>query len=124
MHLLLCAWCMKPRGKYKRSPAWRSHSSIASPTPYTHSLRPHTLDIEREFIDLPKTHNDWEFLKLGKRDDKGQPTPPLNADFALRAYGGNIGEIKTEGLNELRPKINKENAQVSKLHIRQSFYFS
>ena len=61
-------------------------------------------DIEREFIDLPKTHNDWEFLKLGKRDDNGQPTPPLNADFAMRAYGGNIGEIKTEGLHELRPK--------------------
>ena len=58
----------------------------------------------REFIDLPKTHNDWEFLKLGKRDEKGQPTPPVNADFALRAYGGNIGEIKTTGLNDLRPK--------------------
>ena len=28
----------------------------------------------------------------------------LNADFALRAYGGKIGEIKTENLNELRPK--------------------
>jgi len=61
-------------------------------------------ELERLFIDLPKKHNDWEFLKLGKRDASGQPTPPLNADFALRAYGGNIGEIKTEGLYELRPK--------------------
>ena len=59
---------------------------------------------KRELLELPKTHNDWEFLKLGKRDSAGQPTPPLNADFALRAYGGKIGEIKTEGLNELRPK--------------------
>jgi len=59
---------------------------------------------ERGFIDLPKKHDDWEFLKLGKKDANGQPTPPLDADFALRAYGGNIGEIKTEGLNELRPK--------------------
>ena len=59
---------------------------------------------KRELLELPKTHNDWEFLKLGKRDSAGQPTPPLNADFALRAYGGKIGEIKTEELNELRPK--------------------
>lgn len=59
---------------------------------------------KRVLVELPKTHNDWEFLKLGKRDSTGQPTPPLNADFALRAYGGKIGEIKTEGLNELRPK--------------------
>lgn len=59
---------------------------------------------KRELLELPKTHNDWEFLKLGKRDSAEQPTPPLNADFALRAYGGKIGEIKTEGLNELRPK--------------------
>lgn len=59
---------------------------------------------KRELLELPKTHNDWEFLKLGKRDSAWQPTPPLNADFALRAYGGKIGEIKTEGLNELRPK--------------------
>jgi hypothetical protein len=59
---------------------------------------------KRDFIELPKTHSDWQFLKLGKRDSTGQPTPPLNADFALRAYGGKIGDIKTEGLNELRPK--------------------
>ena len=61
-------------------------------------------DTVREFIELPTTHTDWEFLKLGKRDENGQPTPPLNADFALRAYGGNIGVIKTESLDMLRPK--------------------
>jgi hypothetical protein len=59
---------------------------------------------KRDLIELPKAHNDWQYLKLGKRDSTGQPTPPLNADFALRAYGGKIGDIKTEGLNELRPK--------------------
>ena len=61
-------------------------------------------DIQRDFVDLPKTHNDWEFIKLGERDASGQPTPPANADFALRAYGSTIGEIKTEGLPDLRPK--------------------
>jgi len=61
-------------------------------------------ETKRPFIDLPTIHADWEFLKLGPNDTNGQPTPPLTADFAMRAYGGNIGEIKTEGLNELRPK--------------------
>ena len=61
-------------------------------------------ETERPFINLPTTHTDWEFLKLGPNDTNGQPTPPLNADFAMRAYGGNIGEIKTEELNKLRPK--------------------
>ena len=58
----------------------------------------------REKKDLPTCHIDWQFLSLGPIDRKGQPTPPAGADFALRAYGGKIGEIKTEGLSELRPK--------------------
>jgi hypothetical protein len=58
----------------------------------------------RAKIELPTTHSDWEFLAFGPLDISGQPTPPSTADFALRAYGGNIGEIKTEGLDELRPK--------------------
>ena len=58
----------------------------------------------REKIDLPTCHIDWQFLSLGPIDQKGQPTPPADADFALRAYGGKIGEIRTEGLSELRPK--------------------
>jgi len=61
-------------------------------------------DVNRPIIDLPTTHADWEFLGFGPKDENGQPTPPLNADFAMRAYGGKIGEIKTAGLNELRPK--------------------
>jgi len=59
---------------------------------------------KRHSINLPTTHANWNFLKLGPNDINGQPTPPLTADFAMRAYGGNIGEIKTKGLNELRPK--------------------
>ena len=61
-------------------------------------------ETKRPIINLPTKHSDWEFLKLGSKDIKGQPTPPLNADFAMRAYGSNIGEIKDKGLNELRPK--------------------
>jgi len=72
--------------------------------------------IKRQIINLPKTHEDWEFMSFGDKDINGQPTPPNNADFALRAYGGKIGDIKTNNLNELRPKswhwikskINKE----------------
>ena len=60
--------------------------------------------IKRQFVNLPTTHSDWEFLKFGPNDENGQPTPPLHADFAMRAYGGRIGEIKTDGLNDLRPK--------------------
>ena len=71
---------------------------------------------ERTFIDLPKKHNDWNFLSFGAIDEYGQPTPPNGADFAMRAYGGKIGEIEKIKLSELRPKswhwiksnINKE----------------
>lgn len=60
--------------------------------------------VKRQVIDLQTKHSDWEFLPFGPNDEKGQPTPPLHADFAMRAYGGKIGEIKTDGLSELRPK--------------------
>jgi hypothetical protein len=73
-------------------------------------------DFERPFIDLPTKHEDWEFLSFGPIDEYGQPTPPNGADFAMRAYGGKIGEIVKIKLDELRPKswhwiksnINKE----------------
>lgn len=55
-------------------------------------------------ISLPSKHADWEFLSFGPLDDRGQPTPPTGADFAIRAYGGKIGEIKTDNLHLLRPK--------------------
>ena len=58
----------------------------------------------REKFDFPTTHPDWEFLKFGPNDKNNQPTPPLDADFAIRAYEGKIGEIRTDELTELRPK--------------------
>ena len=59
---------------------------------------------ERKIITLPTTHKDWDFLSFGPIDKKGQPTPPNNADFALRAYGGKCGEIFEQNLMSLRPK--------------------
>ena len=59
---------------------------------------------KREIITLPIIYNSWDFLPLGPLDDKKQPTPPVNADFALRAYGGNCGDIFDENLSKLRPK--------------------
>lgn len=58
----------------------------------------------RQKVVLPLTHPQWRFLSLGPKDASGQPTPPLGASFALRAFGGKIGEIRTTGLAELRPK--------------------
>jgi hypothetical protein len=73
-------------------------------------------EIERPFIYLPTKHKDWEFLSFGPIDEYGQPTPPDGVDFAIRAYGGKVGEIEKIKLSELRPKswhwiksnINKE----------------
>ena len=59
---------------------------------------------DRDIIKLKTSHNDWDFLSFGPLDNKGQPTPPSGADFAIRAYGGKCGEIKTDGLDILRPK--------------------
>ena len=59
---------------------------------------------QRNSLTLPLTHPHWTFLPYGPLDASGQPTPPLNADFALRAYGGKCGEILSEGLASLRPK--------------------
>jgi hypothetical protein len=58
----------------------------------------------REIVSLPTSHRDWTFLGFGPLDASGQPTPPEGADFAIRAYGGECGEIAEEGLNSLRPK--------------------
>lgn len=61
-------------------------------------------DFVRLFIDLPTKHNDWDFLPFGPLDEFGQPTPPVGADFAMRAYGGKSGEIEIEKMQNLRPK--------------------
>lgn len=58
----------------------------------------------RKDEELTTFHDDWTFLKFGPKDSKNQPTPPNNADFAIRAYGGKIGEIKKIDLEKLRPK--------------------
>jgi hypothetical protein len=58
----------------------------------------------RKTITLSTKHADWDFLPLGPKDARDQPTPPSGADFALRAYGGRCGEIMTAGLERLRPK--------------------
>lgn len=59
---------------------------------------------KRSIIELPTSHNDWDFLGFGPKDAMGQPTPPDGADFAIRAYGGKCGEIVGTGLETLRPK--------------------
>ncbi len=64
-------------------------------------IRTHTPRIP---VIFPTTHPDWEFLPFGPKDAAGQPTPPRGADFALRAYGGKIGDIRRDGLDMLRPK--------------------
>lgn len=55
---------------------------------------------------LPTQHSDWEFVKNGPLDFNGQPTPPVDSEFAIRAYGGRCGDIVTcaEHLLRLRPK--------------------
>lgn len=58
----------------------------------------------REIINLPESHSDWVFLKLGPKDVNNQPTPPKGADFAIRAYGGKCGFIENSDLELLRPK--------------------
>lgn len=61
-------------------------------------------DIDRQTTILSTVHTDWEFLALGPKDAKGQPTPPVAAHFAIRAYGGKCGEIVKDNLEKLRPK--------------------
>jgi len=61
-------------------------------------------DTKREIISLSTTHDDWDFLGFGPKDEAGQPTPPTGADFAVRAYGGKCGDIVKSGLEALRPK--------------------
>lgn len=61
-------------------------------------------DIPRKVINYDKYHTDFKFLKYGPKDNNNQPTPPKDADFALKAYGSNCGEIKINDLSLLRPK--------------------
>ena len=58
----------------------------------------------RPVVRLSTTHAHWDFLPYGPTDARGQPTPPEGANFAIRAYGGRIGEIRTSDMSALRPK--------------------
>ena len=76
---------------------------------------------KREKIIYDKTHNDFNFVKMGPKDEKGQPTPPKNVDFAMKAYGSKCGEMKDSGLEDLRPKSwhwIKSNIDVNELKKR------
>mgnify|MGYP001285504831 CR=1 FL=1 len=59
---------------------------------------------KREKVKLETKHKDWKFIGFGPKDEKGQPTPPTDVDFAIRAYGGKCGEIIDKKLELLRPK--------------------
>jgi hypothetical protein len=61
-------------------------------------------DEPREIVNYDKTHPDFTFLKLGPKDKNNQPTPPNGADFVMKAYGSNCGELKYNCLDKLRPK--------------------
>lgn len=66
-------------------------------------------ETKRQQIELSKSHPDWEFLPLGPLEERAgcqnkQPTVPKGADFAMKAYGSNCGEIVTTKLENLRPK--------------------
>lgn len=77
--------------------------------------------IPREIVNYDKTHPDFYFLKLGPKDIKNQPTPPQGADFVMKAYGSNCGELKYDSLNKLRPKSwhwIKSNIDINKLKDR------
>jgi hypothetical protein len=59
---------------------------------------------KREKVKLETKHKDWQFIGFGPKDEKGQPTPPKDVDFVIRAYGGKCGEIIDSNFELLRPK--------------------
>lgn len=64
------------------------------------------LSVRRIRTILPLTHDDFDFVQHGPRDERNQPTVPADAEIAVRAYGGRCGEIITgsSALCRLRPK--------------------
>jgi hypothetical protein len=60
---------------------------------------------ERRYpIKLELKHDDFNFIHMGPKDTNNQPTPPADADFAIKAYGSNCGKIQKINLHDLRPK--------------------
>jgi hypothetical protein len=58
-------------------------------------------DTKREKVELPMTHKDFEVLSYVTVN--GKVAAPEGADFAVRAYGGNVGTISLD-IEELAPK--------------------
>jgi hypothetical protein len=56
---------------------------------------------KRELIKLPMTHKDFEVVSYITVD--GKVAAPPNVDFALRAYGSNIGQISFD-IDQIAPK--------------------
>jgi hypothetical protein len=61
-------------------------------------------NIPRDLVYHEKSHPDFVFLKHGQKDIQNQPTPPIGADFTIKAYGSNCGIIQENNLDKLRPK--------------------
>jgi hypothetical protein len=78
-------------------------------------------DIPRELVIYDKRHDNFDFIKHGPKDKNNQPTPPDSADFVMKAYGSNCGEIVDTGLETLRPKSwhwIKSNIDIDELKTR------
>lgn len=58
-------------------------------------------EYKREKIELPMTHPDFEVLSY--KTVNGKVQAPDNVDFAIRAYGSNIGSISFD-IDEIAPK--------------------
>ena len=58
-------------------------------------------DIPREKVELQMTHSDFEVLSYITVN--GKVAAPPDVDFAIRAYGGNVGQISLD-IEELAPK--------------------
>lgn len=77
--------------------------------------------VNRVLVIYDSFHLDFTFLRLGHKDKKGQPTPPDGADFVIKAYGSNCGQIVDKDLKKLCPKSwhwIKSNIEIEELKRR------
>ena len=82
---------------------------------------------QRQKVIYDETHEDFTFLKHGSKDANNQPTPPLGADFVMKAYGSNCGEIVEQELQKLTTKSwhwIKSNIDANRLKQRFKTLFS
>jgi hypothetical protein len=59
---------------------------------------------KRTKIIYPLTHPDFSFKNYTEYNENKQPIPPQGSDFAILAYGGNVGRLNENDLDQLRPK--------------------